>query len=150
MYFKMDEAINIFEAEFPDAQALFIFDQSSAHGSFANDALIAHKMNAGPGGAQPKMHETIIPSDNPNPELRGQRQSLVFPEGHELVGQPKGMIQVLTERGLYAGLRKNGKPPLKTCAFCKMSAVKQNEMLASLTSRDNTDISDEFYDGQCH
>lgn len=144
----MDEALDIFEAEFPDAQALFIFDQSLAHGSFANDALIAHKMNAGIGGAQPKMHDTIIPIDNPNPALRGQRQGMVFPSSHPMAGQPKGMIQVLSERGLYAGLCKNGRP-VKVCALCKMSAAKRSELLAKVTGQDNVDINDDDYDGQC-
>jgi hypothetical protein len=54
---------------YPGAVAEFIFDQSSAHGAFAEDALNAKNMNVGPGGKKPKMHSTTIPDDNPFPHL---------------------------------------------------------------------------------
>ena len=44
----------------PDRVGVFIFDCSSAHEAYADDALMAHKMNRGPGGQQPKMHNTVI------------------------------------------------------------------------------------------
>lgn len=80
-------------------------------------------MNVGPGGKNTKpMHDTKIPMDNPNPELRGTRQSMVFPEGHELAGQPKGMKIVLEERGLLHTLDRNrAGQPVGICASCKQS-----------------------------
>jgi len=64
---------------YPNTVAEFIFDQSSAHGAFAKDALNAKEMNVKPGGGQRLMHDTVIPMDNPCSELRGQPQTMVFP-----------------------------------------------------------------------
>ncbi|KAI5988260.1 hypothetical protein EDC04DRAFT_2912578 [Pisolithus marmoratus] len=71
---QVKHAIAIFEYMFPNAIAEFIFDQSSAHGAFAKDALNAKEMNIWPGGKQCAMHDTYIPWDNPNPELWGKLQ----------------------------------------------------------------------------
>ena len=84
---------------YPEGIAVFIFDCSSAHEAFANDALMAHKMNKSPSGMQPKMHDTIIPAT-------GKLQSMVFPDnthekdadGVSLAGKPKGMEQIFWER----------------------------------------------------
>ena len=40
----------------------WFFDHSSGHTAYASDALNASKMNVIPGGAQPKMRNTISPS----------------------------------------------------------------------------------------
>ena len=64
---------------YPGAVAKFFFNQSSAHGAFAADALNAKEMNVNPGGQQHHMHSTIIPNNNPDPNLRGQIQDMVFP-----------------------------------------------------------------------
>lgn len=56
----------------------FMFDQSSAHGAFAKDALNAKEMNVQPRGKQCKMHDTLIPADNPNPSLSSIHQTYVF------------------------------------------------------------------------
>ena len=57
-----------------------MFDHSSCHGAYADDALIASRMNAKPGG-------TV---------WDGKVQRMVFS-----VGVAKGLIQVLKERGRY-------------------------------------------------
>lgn len=69
-----------------------------AHGTFAKDALNAKEMNVNPGGKQHRMHDTIIPEDNPNPHLRGTIQKMNFnndlPSDHpdyKFKGQLKGM-----------------------------------------------------------
>lgn len=86
-------------------------------------------MNVGPGGKNAKpMHDTTIPLNNPNPELRGQRQSMVFPEGHHLAGQPKGMKIILEERGLLDTLdRSRGGQPVGVCSSCKMSEAARTK-----------------------
>jgi len=76
---------------------------------------MAHKMNRGPGGKQPVMRDTIIPST-------GQPQSMIFllnyegvdKEGNSLAGKPKGMEQILHERGLLAGLKQKHGVTAKT------------------------------------
>ena len=93
--------------------AVFIFDCSSAHEAYAEDALIAHKMNRGPGGQQPTMHNTINP-------LTGLVQTMSFPansteidaKGAPVAGKPKGMEKILKERGILpemAAKSLNGK-----------------------------------------
>ncbi|KAJ7675039.1 hypothetical protein B0H17DRAFT_1207904 [Mycena rosella] len=102
---QVKDAIKIFDVKYPDGVAVFIFDCSSAHKAYSSDALQAHKMNRSPGGKQLKMHDTIIPST-------GQPQQMNFPDdytgkdsaGNSLAGQPKGMEQVLHERGLLQSL----------------------------------------------
>jgi len=41
---------SLFEEKHPGCIGLFCFDQSSNHNSFKEDALVATKMNLGPGG----------------------------------------------------------------------------------------------------
>ena len=53
--------IEIFNYKYPNGIAIFIFDCSSAHEAFSTDALLAHKINCGPGGQQPLMQDTVIP-----------------------------------------------------------------------------------------
>ena len=91
---QIKRAIQIFEAAHPDCVALFIFDQSSAHASLPPDALKAFEMNKSNGGKQRKQHDTVIPITNPTVEHRGKPQKMCLPNG-----QPKGLQQVLEERG---------------------------------------------------
>ena len=121
--FQVEDAIKIFEYKYPDGVGVFVFDCSSAHESFAKDALLAHKMNRGPGGAQKKMHDTIIPT-GPHEES----QTMVSPadcteldkDGKPLAGQAKGMDQ---ECGLLQEMVKNSKNG-KVVAVCnKMQGV---------------------------
>ena len=66
---------------------MWVFDHSSCHGAYSEDALNAYKMNAKPGGKQPKLRDTV---------WQGKAQRMVFN-----IGIPKGLKQVLTERGKY-------------------------------------------------
>src|ERR1700761_932457 len=124
-------AIPIFEELFPNCTGVFIFDQSSAHNAFAKDALNVRNMNVRPGGKQSIMHDTIIPHDNPNPKLRGKVQSMVFPSNHPThANQPKGIAEVLCERGLYNLVTKGvrGKPVGK-CKKCDLASVRRQKAL---------------------
>ncbi|CCI41894.1 unnamed protein product [Albugo candida] len=53
------KAIPIFNAQFLGSQALFAFDNATSHAAFAGDALVAKRMNLGPGGKQPKMRNEL-------------------------------------------------------------------------------------------
>ncbi|CAG8718221.1 13358_t:CDS:2 [Rhizophagus irregularis] len=93
----IERAIPIFEARFPGCQALFAFDNASSHATFSPDALIAKNMNLNPGGKQPKMRRTYFGDEN-------IQQDMIFPSDYcisNLRGQPKGLKQVLMERGLW-------------------------------------------------
>lgn len=136
---QVKDAIRISKYKHPDGIAVFVFDCSSAHEAFAVDALIAHKMNRNPAGAQPKMHDTTNP-------LNGEIQSMSFPEdykgtdkdGVSLAGKPKGMEQVLRERGLLEGLKnKHGKKLHKICTECsKLQAARKKAAKEAKTRED--------------
>jgi len=94
----------------PQCTALFIFDQSSAHASLPPDALKAFEMNKSNGGKQRKQWDTIIPLSNPVEECRGKPQKMTTSDG-----QPKGLQQVLAERGFVTqGMRAKCSP---VCPF---------------------------------
>ena len=65
----------------------WIFDQSSGHNAFADDALVASRMNVRPGGKQPVMRPGRLPN--------GREQPMV-----DRYGRPKGLRQVLEERAV--------------------------------------------------
>lgn len=127
------DMISIFNYRFPNARAIFVFDCSSAHESYASDALLAHKMNCYPGGKQPRMRNTIIPGTD-------QIQSMVFPNDHKgvnkdgepVAGKPKGMEQVLAERGLLSVLevatRSQGGKVVGTCELCRASQAEHERV----------------------
>ena len=101
---QVKRVIPLFEYMYPNVVAKFIFDQSSAHGVFAPDALNAKEMNVNPGRKQCRMHPTIIPNDVPNPAVWGQVQDMIFPNDlpphhpyFQFCGQPKGMRVILEE-----------------------------------------------------
>lgn len=105
-------AIPIFRLAFPGCQALFAFDNASNHCCFANDALVAAKMNRNPGGAQPHMRDGFIHS-------KQRPQTMIFSINHpnsQLRGKPKGIEQVLRERGLWREHRSDGFAFLLQCS----------------------------------
>ena len=67
---------------------LWIFDQSSNHRVYSDDALVASRMNVNDGGKQPKMRTTT---------WNGREQFMV-----NRMGQAKGLRTVLIERGVTA------------------------------------------------
>ena len=88
---QLEEAVSIADIKYPKEEGwkvVWVFDQSSCHKAMAADALDASKMNVNPGGKQPKMHETV---------WAGKPQKMSFN-----LGVPKGMKQVLKERGFNA------------------------------------------------
>jgi len=120
---------------YPNAIAEFVFDQSSAHGAFAKDALNVKDMNVRPGGKQRMMHDTFIPMDNPDLSLRGVHQMMVFaqdlpPEDldYQFRGQPKGMFRVLEERGLISVLEEANGKVVGECQMCKLSRKAQERL----------------------
>jgi hypothetical protein len=54
----VEKAIPIFERRFPNAQALFAFDNATSHAAFIADALRAKQMNLGHSDKQPQMWPT--------------------------------------------------------------------------------------------
>ena len=96
-------------------------------------------MNRGPGGKQPTMRDTIIPGT-------GQPQSMNFPadysgvdaDGVSLAGKPKGMEQVLRERGLLSVLEaKHGKKVVGVCSTCKLSQAAREKAIKEAKSKED-------------
>jgi hypothetical protein len=118
-------AIPTFEAAHPGCQALFIFDQSSAHAALPPDALKAFEMNKGNGGKQRHQRDTVIPNNNPTPEHRGQIQRMTTNDG-----QQKGLEQTLTERGFnIKGLKAKCSPicPFESQRCCMARLLSQQD-----------------------
>ncbi len=103
---QVKDTLAIFEYTYPNTTAVFVFDRSSAHGSYAEDALNINSMNIKPGEKQKKLHDTIIPHNNLDPapgeeDTCGQLQQMCFPNDHKdlkLRRQPKGVKAVLQEQ----------------------------------------------------
>jgi len=92
---QVKTAISIAEFKYPKVQntLAFLFDQSSGHCAYADDALIAHKMYVSDGGKQPFLRDTI---------WDGKTQKLVSSTGIQ-----KGLKSLLEERGVNtSGLKK--------------------------------------------
>ena len=85
---QVEHSIKIAEIKYPreSHSLVFLFDQSSGHTAFSDDALNVNRMNVRPGGAQAKLHDTV---------WNGRGQKMVFSDG-----TPKGMKRVLEERGV--------------------------------------------------
>jgi hypothetical protein len=119
------EAIHIFEAAHPGKQGLFIFDQSSAHASLPPDALKAFEMNMSNGGKQRKQKDTVIPQSNPSPAQRGRVQKMTVADG-----SPKGLRQVLEERGFnVTKVREKCSPvcPIESQNCCMARLMSQQD-----------------------
>jgi hypothetical protein len=102
LFIKLTEKIiPAFEkAHGPSYQALIMVDNSQGHSAYSVDALLTSRMNMRPGGKQANMRDGWFVQ-------HGERiiQPMCFPIDHpEFPGQPKGMRQVIIERGLW----KNG------------------------------------------
>ena len=110
-----EKAIPIFQKRFPRKKAIFAFYNSSGHAAFAKDALVASRMSLNPGGAQPKMQDTVF---------AGETQRMVFSADGapfpDLIGQPKRIRRVLMERGLWVeGIKKTMCEKKGEASTCK-------------------------------
>lgn len=122
---QCEHFLDIFEMVHPGAICMVVFDCSSNHQAFADDALVASRMNVHPGGKQPKMRDTtFVPVEQrhiPTDQQEQVAQTMVFGDDHpQHPGKPKGMLAVAQERGLV----KPGKAPMQRCSDCKSTAVK--------------------------
>jgi hypothetical protein len=96
---QTERAIDIFESSFPFARAVFYFDNSANHAAFAPDALVATHLNVRPGGAQPKLRDGWFMKDGVK----------VTQPMQDAKGEPKGLKQILLERGLLSKKQKMKK-----------------------------------------
>jgi hypothetical protein len=100
----VDRAIPIFEQTHPGKVALFMFDNSSNHNAYADDALVVSRMNLKDGGKQPLLRDGKMPDGSPH--------TMTFMDADGIT-KPKGIRRILEERGLWIqGL-------VKQCDACK-------------------------------
>ena len=97
----LDMAIPVFEKEFGrECRACFMFDNSTNHGVFANDALVAQRMNWNSGGKQPVMRDGWIRGDENGSVMVRQVMYEEVEEDGQRKRVPKGMKRILEEKGL--------------------------------------------------
>lgn len=152
------EMMDILEYKYPKEAGYaieFSFDWSTGHSAYAPDALLASKLNLNFGERADKKKKLVIQSTTTIQEdyplmKTGQVQNLFFQEGDagpfnkpsatHYVGQPKGVRQLLFERGLLtrsgylidpqdhskkAKARKKSNDERETLGKCKdFSSVK--------------------------
>jgi hypothetical protein len=102
---QLESTIKIFEYTHLDCVGVFVFDRSSAHKGYVDNALDINNMNIGSGGQQRRLCNTTIPLSNPDPapgeeDTRSHTQKMCFLDNHpdpKLRGQPKGVKIVLKE-----------------------------------------------------
>ena len=113
--------------KYPDHVIVHVYDWSSGHHVFDDDAVVAKKLNANPGGKQPLMHDAIVlisecggltrnlvPIGGSVPPKATQHMQFkvgevvliekgerVLKEGDALIGKPKGAMQIMRELDLY-------------------------------------------------
>ncbi|KAG1864780.1 hypothetical protein DFJ58DRAFT_838897 [Suillus subalutaceus] len=117
---QMKDVMHIFEAAHPNHQALFIFDQFSAHASLPEDALRAFDMNKSNGGKQWHQHDTVIPQSNPSVEHCRKIQKMTLPDGWTInvyaSSQSYNMFNIMV----------NSNPPTGRVSFTRDQIVAEN------------------------
>jgi len=102
---QLKHTIKVFGHTQLDSVVIFVFDRSSAHEGFVEDALNVNNMNMGHGGKQRKLHNKVVPPSNPEgaPSKEGTCgwvQKICFPDDHPnlaLRGKVKGIKNILEE-----------------------------------------------------
>ena len=136
---QVKNVLSIFEYTHPGCVSIFVFDRSSTHEGFAEDALNTNAINVHPRWKQKKMHDSIIPWNNPDlapgeEDTCGQVQQMCFPDDHEdpkLRGQPKGVRAILIEWksvwDKYTAICKvRSMKVVRKCGSCTKSQVQKD------------------------
>jgi hypothetical protein len=109
----IERAIPIFERTHPNKIALFMFDNSSNHNAFADDALLVSRINMKDGGKQPLLRNGIMPDGSPH--------IMTFMDTDGII-KPKGIKRILEERNLWIpGL-------IKQCNACKKNTFDPKKL----------------------
>ena len=97
------QAIPIFNILHPDSTAIFYFDNSSNHQTFAPDALLIRNLNVSDGGARARLEAPMRNTTWIDQEGTVHEQSMQTNEGVQ-----KGLRTILTERGVATnGMKKD-------------------------------------------
>ncbi|KAJ4496252.1 hypothetical protein C8J55DRAFT_414344 [Lentinula edodes] len=140
--FLKEKIIPVFEeVHGPGYQALIMVDNSQGHSAYAEDALLTSRMNVGSGGKQARLRNGWYLNSG------GTRvsQSMVFPESHpEYPNQPKGIKQILSERGIpgvesLRGKCKKCDPDSLECC-CKKILENQPDFLGQMSLVEDSEV----------
>lgn len=101
----LSKAIPVFEKEFgKESKACFLFDNSSNHGAFKDDALVADRMNLNSGGKQPLMRDGWFMVNKDEGPVRVPQRMRYEDDNGKI--NAKGLKWILQERGIWKeGLR---------------------------------------------
>jgi hypothetical protein len=72
LFEQLKRAVPIFKKAFLNCCGVWLFDNATNHGTFAEDALVASRIQMKPGGKQPKMRDGFIHAEQ-------RPQPMVFP-----------------------------------------------------------------------
>ena len=95
---QMRSVVKIAETKYPKEagyRLFWIFDQSGYHMAFADNSLNVSRMNAKEGGAVPCMHDTVYDGKHIS------MTKMVRNRTGDMVRIPRGMIDILKQRGCY-------------------------------------------------
>lgn len=102
---------------------IFCFNQLTNYNAIAEDALVATRMNKGPGKKQPKMQNSWYIDKYG----KKQNQTILFSDTHsvpELREKPKGIQQVLEKCNIWPASRVN-----LVCKRCSKKSDNEFEEL---------------------
>jgi hypothetical protein len=140
----MEDTIEIFEEAHPNKQALFIFNQLSAHASLPPDTLEAFKMNKSDGGKQWKQLDIVILMSNPSIEQCSKPQSMMLPDGQPKGLQTVGLLAVTVDsnsydfNGIYMAISWTITASSNQVAEVLISALKSSPMDGKKTGLNQT------------
>jgi hypothetical protein len=122
----VERAIPIFERIHSGKTALFMFDNSSNHNAYADDALVISRMNMKDGGKQPLLRNGKMPDGSPH--------IMIFTDIDGTI-KPKGIKRILQERGLWiSGLTRQcnlcakqiPNPEKLTCCATRILSIQHD------------------------
>jgi hypothetical protein len=137
---QIEITISIFQITHPNCVGVFVFDRSSTHEGFAEDALNVNHMNIKPGGKQKVLRDMVIPLGNLAPapgkeDTCGKIQYMCYPDDYSdliLRGKLKGIQAILMEcksiweKFMDVCMQHNVSKPVGKCASCNKSQLRKD------------------------
>ncbi|CAN0400458.1 unnamed protein product, partial [Pylaiella littoralis] len=124
---QLPAAIAMFElSNGPHRQGVFIFDNSTGHNAYDDDALLAHKISLAPGGEKAALRAF---EDDNGKTVHPTFQ--VVTSGSPLLGLNKGGEQMLKEMGLWRLDGERAKGLVKCCNKCKADNAASRQAIAA-------------------
>ncbi|CAM9150888.1 unnamed protein product [Pylaiella littoralis] len=140
---QLPAAIAMFElSNGPHRQGVFIFDNSTGHNAYDDDALLAHKISLAPGGEKAALRKIFLPKTEAQKKMKGRKfgtglDKKKYPvgtrvtSGSPLLGLNKGGEQMLKEMGLWRLDGERAKGLVKCCNKCKADNAASRQAIAA-------------------